>query len=232
MPATDRCRGWATQIPVFVGRSSIYRLSLILCPPRATSGLSCCQPVLSCLQDKPHPARKSFVAILPRPLKMPHMNCRDKILSPESLPAWRERARRSGRTVAVTNGCFDLLHAGHVTYLESAKQHADLLLVAVNADATVRHLKGPSRPLNSQDDRALVLAALQSVDAVIIFHESDATRLLETVRPDVYVKGGDYTLDTINQPERRLVERLGGKVIIMPGVPGKSTTALVGKLAP
>ncbi|MST94352.1 MAG: ADP-heptose synthase [Pedosphaera sp.] len=160
------------------------------------------------------------------------MNCRDKILSPESLPAWRERARRSGRTVAVTNGCFDLLHAGHVTYLESAKQHADLLLVAVNADATVRHLKGPGRPLNSQDDRALVLAALQSVDAVIIFHESDATRLLETVRPDVYVKGGDYTLDTINQPERRLVERLGGKVIIMPGVPGKSTTALVGKMAP
>lgn len=160
------------------------------------------------------------------------MNCRDKILSPESLPAWRERARRSGHTVALTNGCFDLLHAGHVTYLESAKQHADLLLVAVNADATVRHLKGPSRPLNSQDDRALVLAALQSVDAVIIFHESDATRLLETVRPDVYVKGGDYTLDTINQPERRLVERLGGKVIIMPGVPGKSTTALVGKMAP
>lgn len=160
------------------------------------------------------------------------MNCRDKILSLESLPAWRERARRSGLSVAVTNGCFDLLHAGHVTYLEAARQHADLLLVAVNADATVRQLKGAGRPLNSQDDRALVLAALQSVDAVIIFHEPDATRLLEIVRPDVYVKGGDYTIDTINQPERRLVERLGGKVVIMPGVPGKSTTALVGKMTP
>lgn len=159
------------------------------------------------------------------------MNCRDKILSPESLPAWRERARRSGLSVAVTNGCFDLLHAGHVTYLEAAKQHADLLLVGVNADATVRQLKGAGRPLNSQDDRALVLAALQSVDAVFIFHEPDATPLLEIVRPDVYVKGGDYTIDTINQPERRLVERLGGKVVIMPGVPGKSTTSLVGKMA-
>lgn len=160
------------------------------------------------------------------------MNCRDKILSPESLLAWRERARGSNLSVAVTNGCFDLLHAGHVTYLEAAKQHADLLLVGVNADATVRQLKGPGRPLNSQEDRALVLAALQSVDAVVIFHEPDATRLLEAVRPDVYVKGGDYTIDTINQPERRLVERLGGKVVIMPGVPGKSTTSLVGKMTP
>ena len=159
------------------------------------------------------------------------MNCREKILSPETLPAWRERARQSGHTVAVTNGCFDLLHAGHVTYLEAARQQADLLLVGVNADATVRQLKGEGRPLNSEDDRALVLAALQSVDAVFIFRELDATRLLDTVRPDVYVKGGDYTIDTINQPERRLVERNGGKVVIMPGVPGKSTTALVEKMA-
>ena len=159
------------------------------------------------------------------------MNCRAKILSPETLPAWREQARRAGRTVAVTNGCFDLLHAGHVTYLEAAKQHADLLLVGVNADATVRQLKGEGRPLNSEDDRAFVLAALQSVDAVFIFRELDATQLLELVRPDVYVKGGDYTIDTINQPERRLVERNGGKVVIMPGVPGKSTTALVGKMS-
>ena len=159
------------------------------------------------------------------------MNCRAKILSPETLPAWREQARRAGRTVAVTNGCFDLLHAGHVTYLEAAKQHADLLLVGVNADATVRQLKGEGRPLNSEDDRAFVLAALQSVDAVFIFRELDATHLLELVRPDVYVKGGDYTIDTINQPERRLVERNGGKVVIMPGIPGKSTTALVGKMS-
>ena len=159
------------------------------------------------------------------------MNCREKILSPKTLPAWREQARRDGRTVAVTNGCFDLLHAGHVTYLEAAKAHADLLLVGVNADATVRQLKGEGRPLNSEGDRAFVLAALQSVDAVFIFRVLDATHLLDAVRPDVYVKGGDYTIDTINQPERRLVERNGGKVVIMPGVPGKSTTALVGKMS-
>lgn len=131
----------------------------------------------------------------------------------------------------MTNGCFDLLHRGHVTYLEAARDQGDALLVGVNSDASVRELKGPNRPINAESDRAAVLAALQSVDAVCIFADREALRFLEAVRPDIYAKGGDYTIDTINQEERRLVERLGGKVVVVGGVPGKSTSALIGKLS-
>ena len=159
------------------------------------------------------------------------MNCAEKIVTPETLQSWREHQRAAGRRVAVTNGCFDLLHAGHVTYLEAARNQADILLVGVNSDAAVRDLKGPGRPVNSEADRALVLAALQSVDAVFIFRERDAVKFLETVAPDIYVKGGDYTLETINQDERRLIESRGGKIVLLAHVPGKSTTGLLQKLA-
>ena len=159
------------------------------------------------------------------------MNCADKILTPETLLAWRAGQRAAGRRVAVTNGCFDLLHAGHVTYLEAARNQAELLLVGVNSDAAVRDLKGPGRPVNSESDRALVLAALQSVDAVFIFRERDAVKFLEMVAPDIYVKGGDYTLETVNQDERRLIEGQGGKIVLLAHVPGKSTTGLLQKMA-
>lgn len=132
--------------------------------------------------------------------------------------------------MVVTNGCFDLLHLGHVTYLEAARNLGDALLVGVNADATVKQLKGPDRPVNGETDRAAVLAALQSVDGVYIFPEFDARALLELVAPDIYAKGGDYTIDTINQDERRLVEKLGGKIAVIGGVPGRSTTGLIGKI--
>jgi D-glycero-beta-D-manno-heptose 1-phosphate adenylyltransferase len=131
----------------------------------------------------------------------------------------------------VTNGCFDLLHAGHVAYLETARSFGDALLVGVNADASVRALKGPSRPLNNEQDRALVLAALAAVDRVCIFQEVRATDFLKFVSPDVYVKGGDYTLDTLDQEERRVVESGGGKIVIVPFVPGKSTTAIIERMA-
>jgi rfaE bifunctional protein nucleotidyltransferase chain/domain len=130
----------------------------------------------------------------------------------------------------VTNGCFDLLHLGHVAYLQQARAQGDALLVGVTSDASVRALKGPGRPLNSEQDRAGVLAALASVDAVHVFPELDARAFLQSVRPDVYVKGGDYTLDTINQDERRLLEQLGVKILILPAVPGKSTSALLQKM--
>lgn len=159
------------------------------------------------------------------------MNCAAKILSAETLAPWRERLRNEGKRLAVTNGCFDLLHAGHVTYLEAARNQADALLVGVNSDAAVRALKGPTRPVNAEQDRALVLAALESVDGVFIFPERDAVNFIGTVRPDIYVKGGDYTIDTINQDERRLVESLGGKVVLLAHVPGKSTTAILQKSA-
>ena len=159
------------------------------------------------------------------------MNLAEKILSPEALVRWRRRLRDTDQRLAVTNGCFDLLHAGHVTYLEAARSQADALLVGVNSDDAVRGLKGPGRPVNSEADRALVVAALASVDGVFIFRERDAVKFLETVRPDIYVKGGDYTLETINQDERRFIESIGGKIVLLAHVPGKSTTGLLKKLA-
>jgi rfaE bifunctional protein nucleotidyltransferase chain/domain len=143
------------------------------------------------------------------------------------LPAWREAQRRAGRRVVVTNGCFDLIHAGHVSYLEQARSEGDLLLVGLNSDDSVRQLKGPTRPLNREQDRARVLAALQSVDAVCLFPEMRATRFLSLAQPDVYVKGGDYTPDTLDREERGIVEQAGGRIVILPLVPGQSTTAML-----
>jgi rfaE bifunctional protein nucleotidyltransferase chain/domain len=139
--------------------------------------------------------------------------------------------RASGKKLVVTNGCFDLLHLGPVAYLEGARQLGDALLVGVNNDDAVRQLKGPVRPVNTESDRAAVLAALESVDGVCIFAEQTATRFLSAAKPDIYVKGGDYTLETINQEERRVVEQVGGKIVIVPLVPGKSTTATLKKIA-
>ena len=159
------------------------------------------------------------------------MNFAQKILSADDLPAWRAGLRQRGLRLVATNGCFDLLHAGHVTYLEAARNQGDALIVGVNADAAVRGLKGPGRPVNSETDRARVLAALQSVDAVFIFPERDAVPFLRAVQPDIYVKGGDYTLETVNQEERRLIESMGGKVVLLGHVPGKSTTAILARLS-
>ena len=159
------------------------------------------------------------------------MSSAEKLLSSEKLTVWRAARRASGQRVVVTNGCFDILHRGHVTYLEAARRQGDVLLIGLNADASVRQIKGPNRPINNEEDRAAVLAALECVDAVVIFREPTALQLLKTVQPDIYAKGGDYTLDTINQEERRLVEGMGGKVVVLPGVPGRSTTALLERIA-
>ena len=159
------------------------------------------------------------------------MNFRGKIIAWEQLPDWRETLRRTGKKLVVTNGCFDLLHLGHVTYLETARNLGDALLVGVNGDAAVRQLKGENRPVNSETDRAAVLAALESVDGVCIFSEPTATRFLSAAQPDIYVKGGDYTLETLNQDERKAVEQSGGRIAIIPFVPGKSTTAVLQKIA-
>lgn len=159
------------------------------------------------------------------------MNFREKIVPWETLPAWRAAMRASGKKLVVTNGCFDLLHAGHVTYLETARNQGDALLVGLNGDESVRQLKGPDRPLNTEQDRATVLAALTSVDGVCIFAEKAATHFLSVALPDIYVKGGDYTPDTLNPDERRTVECAGGRIVIIPFVPGKSTTALLGKIS-
>jgi rfaE bifunctional protein nucleotidyltransferase chain/domain len=159
------------------------------------------------------------------------MNFEAKIIAWAELPAWRAKVRATGKRLVVTNGCFDLLHRGHVTYLQAARSQGEALLVGLNSDASVGQLKGPDRPLNAEADRAAVLAALESVDAVCIFAEKTATRFIERAQPDIYVKGGDYTVETLNQEERKVVESAGGKIMVLPVVPGKSTTALLKKLS-
>ena len=159
------------------------------------------------------------------------MNFRSKIIGWDQLPAWRNAFRATGKKLVVTNGCFDILHLGHVTYLETARNFGDALLVGVNSDAAVRGLKGGGRPVNSEDDRAAVLAALASVDGTCLFTDVRATKFLAAAQPDIYVKGGDYTLETLNQEERRAVEDAGGKIVLVPFVPGKSTTGLLEKIS-
>jgi len=158
------------------------------------------------------------------------MTAAEKILPLELLPAWRAQIRAAGLCLVVTNGCFDLLHAGHVTYLEQARARGDLLLLGLNGDASVRELKGEGRPINPEGDRALVLAGLQAVSAVAIFPEKRAVRFLQMAQPDIYVKGGDYTLDTINQEERQVVEAAGGRIVFQPFLPGRATTAVLQKI--
>ena len=159
------------------------------------------------------------------------MNFRAKILISEKLDLWREEFRQAGKKLVVTNGVFDILHAGHVTYLEAARNLGDALLVGITCDRGVRELKGPTRPINNEADRAALLAALEAVSGVYVFPETTALNFLKQIKPDIYVKGGDYTIDTINQEERRLIEQMGGCIKILPGVEGKSTTGLVQKIS-
>lgn len=159
------------------------------------------------------------------------MNFREKIIPWDQLPGWRTAMRTRGKKLVVTNGCFDLLHLGHVTYLETARNLGDALLIGLNGDESVRQLKGDGRPVNAEADRAAVLAALECVNAVCIFTEKTAMNFLAAAQPDVYAKGGDYTLESVNQQERQLVEQAGGKVIIVPVVPGKSTTGILERIA-
>ncbi len=144
------------------------------------------------------------------------------------LAARLDAERRRGARVVFTNGCFDILHRGHVTYLSAAKALGDILVVGVNSDAGIRRLKGPDRPINTLEDRVEVLAALSCVDHLIPFEEDTPERLIEALRPDVFVKGGDYTLDRL--PEASLVQRLGGVVRILPFVADRSTTRIIERI--
>ena len=159
------------------------------------------------------------------------VNFHEKIVSWESLPKWRAQMREAGKRLVVTNGCFDLLHAGHVTYLETARNLGDALMIGLNGDESVHQLKGAGRPVNSEQDRAAVLAALESVTGVCVFTDRSANQFLAICQPDIYVKGGDYTVDTIPQDERHTVERAGGVIKFVSFVPGKSTTTLLKKIA-
>jgi glycerol-3-phosphate cytidylyltransferase len=135
--------------------------------------------------------------------------------------------RAQGKTLVTTNGCFDIVHSGHVLYLTEAAARGDLLVVGVNADETVRRLKGNGRPVRTEDDRVRVVAALGMVDGAFVFREDDPRAFLEILRPDIHVKGGDYTEDIV---EREIVERHGGRIAIVSYIDGFSTTSLVRKI--
>jgi rfaE bifunctional protein nucleotidyltransferase chain/domain len=152
-----------------------------------------------------------------------------KICPISRIGARLARLRRSGKTIVATNGCFDLLHPGHVRYLQQAKKLGDVLVVGLNGDRSVRALKGKNRPLIPQNGRAEVLAALEAVDFVVIFPEKRATNFLKKVCPDVYVKGGDYKMDTLHAEECAALAACGAKIKILPLVAGYSTTKLLQK---
>jgi rfaE bifunctional protein nucleotidyltransferase chain/domain len=151
-----------------------------------------------------------------------------KILSPQQLAKQAAELRSAGKRIAATNGCFDLLHIGHVRYLQAACQLADVLIVGINSDASVQKLKGPSRPLVPEDERAEVLAALSCVDYVSIFPETTACEFLRAVHPDVYVKGGDYTVEEL--PEIPTVKELGAQIEIIEPTANRSTTDLIARI--
>ena len=144
------------------------------------------------------------------------------------IAEFSETLRAAGQRVVFTNGCFDILHSGHVRYLAAARALGDVLILGLNSDASVRRLKGETRPVNTAEDRAEVVGALKSVDAVVIFDEDTAEELIAKVYPAVYVKGRDYTPETL--PEARIVERYGGEVAFIPLVAGKSTTNIIQRM--
>jgi rfaE bifunctional protein nucleotidyltransferase chain/domain len=160
---------------------------------------------------------------------MTHCRTSHKVVDWEAAARWVQELQARGRQVVFTNGCFDLLHPGHVAYLEEARALGDALIVGVNTDASVARLsKGPGRPFTPEADRARVLAALTCVDRVVLFSEDTPLALITLLAPDVLVKGGDYRLDEI--VGRDVVEARGGRVVALPFVPGYSTTGLIDRI--
>lgn len=143
----------------------------------------------------------------------------------DQVREFRAQLEALGQKLVFTNGCFDLLHAGHVRYLRQARALGDALVVALNSDASVRELKGPTRPVNTEEDRAEILMALECVNAVVKFEEPRVTKLIEAIAPHVYAKGGDYTVETLNPEEKAALDKVGADIQILPLVPGRSTTA-------
>ncbi len=153
-----------------------------------------------------------------------------KLLTLPQAVAWREKLRSVGKSVVLTNGVFDLLHTGHLFYLQQARVLGDSLIIALNADASVRALKGPSRPVQTEEQRAYALGALACVDAVVIFRNPRLTAEIVALRPDAYCKAGDYTLEKLNPEERAALESIGARIEFLPFLPGFSTTQLISRI--
>lgn len=157
-------------------------------------------------------------------------NPADLIMDLPRAMAWREKLRARNLKLVVTNGCFDILHRGHAEYLMRARAFGDAMLVLVNSDRSVRELKGPSRPVIDEYNRAYMLGALESVDSVVLFDTLRCDNMLTELRPDIYVKGGDYTLATIDSRERETLEGVGADIRFLPFVEGFSSTDIINKL--
>ena len=150
------------------------------------------------------------------------------LINRNELPNLLKKLRDENKTIVTTNGCFDILHVGHVRYLEKTKSFADVLIVALNSDKSVKSIKGESRPINNENDRAEVLSGLKSVDYVVLFDEDSPIELLLEIKPDVYTKGADYTVETL--PEAKGIMEAGGRIEFISFVEGKSTTSIIEKM--
>ena len=151
-----------------------------------------------------------------------------QLLRRENVADFVKKLHQSGKTVVVTNGCFDILHVGHVRYLQKTKSFADYMIVLLNSDKSVRSIKGPTRPINNEQDRAEVLNALACVDYVVMFDEDSPANLIDEIKPDVYTKGADYTMETL--PEADIIRKNNIKVEFIEFVAGKSTTNTINKM--
>ncbi|QYM79437.1 adenylyltransferase/cytidyltransferase family protein [Horticoccus luteus] len=153
-----------------------------------------------------------------------------KLMTLADAVTTRERLRASGRRVVLTNGVFDLLHTGHLYYLQQARARGDALFIALNSDASVKAIKGPQRPVQTEEQRAYALGALACVDVVVVFREPRLTAEIRALRPDIYCKAGDYTLEKLNGEERAALEELGVRIEFLPFLPGFSTTQLIARI--
>ena len=150
------------------------------------------------------------------------------LIKRENLQELLKELRKAGKVIVTTNGCFDILHVGHVRYLETTKKFGDVLIVALNSDKSVKSIKGEGRPINNEEDRAEILCALKSVDYVVLFDEDSPAKLIAEIKPDVHTKGADYTMETL--PEAKIITENGGRVEFISFVEGKSTTSTIAKI--
>lgn len=159
---------------------------------------------------------------------MPHFHEGNMLIKQSELNDLLKKLKENGKTIVTTNGCFDILHVGHVRYLEKAKSFGDVLIVALNSDKSVKSIKGESRPINNENDRAEVLSGLKSVDYVVLFDEDSPIDLLLQIKPDVHTKGADYTIESL--PEAKGIMDAGGRIEFISFVEGKSTTSIIEKM--
>ena len=151
-----------------------------------------------------------------------------QVINREQIASFVQKLHQSGKTVVATNGCFDILHVGHVRYLQETKSYADYSIVLLNSDKSVKSIKGPTRPINNENDRAEILCALSCVDYVVLFDEDSPRNLLDEIKPDVYTKGADYTMETL--PEADIMRKNNTRVEFISFVEGKSTTNIINKV--